>query len=146
MNKKRGLLTILISSLVALITSIYLLYQHYSPESSFCNISKEISCDIVNKSVYSEIFGVPLALLSILMFSFIFMITISVLTRRKLFGLSKNNVFNIIFWLMLLSVFFVLYLLYIEVFVLYSLCLLCILLDIIILIILTAIISLRKYN
>lgn len=45
----------------------YALWQHYAPAgSAFCNISAAFSCDIVNKSTFSEFFGVPVALLGVL--------------------------------------------------------------------------------
>src|SRR3989344_7876708 len=144
MNEKRGLIIILISSLLALLTSTYLLYQHYADTSSFCDISQDISCDIVNRSIYSEIFNIPISLLSLIAFYFIAIITISALKNRKIFGLNKKNIFDIIFYLMLASLLFALYLVYIEAFVLYAFCPLCVLLDILILINLITIIRLRR--
>lgn len=45
----------------------YALWQHYAPAgSAFCNLSTTFSCDVVNQSVYAEIFGIPVALLGIL--------------------------------------------------------------------------------
>ena len=144
MNEKRGLIIILVCSLIAIITSTYLLYSHYLDESSFCDISEGISCDIVNRSLYSEIFGIPISLLSLITFYFISVITISALKNEKIFGLSKRKIYDIIFWLMIFSLVFALYLVYIEAFVLYAVCPLCVLLDIIILAILITIIKLRR--
>jgi len=144
MDKKRGLIIILVCSLIAIITSTYLLYSHYSDESSFCDISEGISCDIVNRSLYSEIFGIPISLLSLITFYFIAVIMISVLKKEKVLGLDEKKIYNIIFWLMIFSSVFALYLVYIEAFVLYAVCPLCVLLDVIILIILITIIKLRR--
>mgnify|MGYP001572885389 CR=1 FL=1 len=144
MNEKRGLNAILIMSFIAVITSTYLLYLHYSDDSSFCDISEGISCDIVNRSLYSEIFGIPVSLLGLLTFFFIFIATSSVLKRKRLFGLKKDEIFNIIYWLMVTSAVFALYLIYIEAFVLYAVCPLCVLLDIFILSTLIIIIKLRR--
>ncbi|MEK6907016.1 MAG: vitamin K epoxide reductase family protein [Nanoarchaeota archaeon] len=143
MNKKRGLIIILISSLIAIFTSTYLLYLHYSDTSSFCDISQGLSCDIVNRSLYSEIFGIPIALFALITFYFINVITMAALQNKKIFGLNEKNIFDIIYWLMIIGLLLALYLIYIEAFVLYSVCLLCVLLDIIILIILITIIKLR---
>ncbi len=45
----------------------YALWQHFAPAgSAFCNISATFSCDIVNKSTFSELFGIPVALIGIL--------------------------------------------------------------------------------
>ncbi len=144
MNEKRGLIIILISSIIAIITSAYLLYSHYSDTSSFCDISKEISCDIVNRSIYSEIFGIPISLLSLITFLFITTIAAFALKNKKLFNLNNKNIFDIIFWLMIIILISALYLVYIELFVLYSICPLCVLLDIIIIIILLIIFKLRR--
>lgn len=107
----------------------YLLYQHYKPAgSSFCNITDYINCDIVNKSTYAEIAGVPVALMGIIAYCLLFA------ASRKLFytGSSRN--------LLLFSTFlaggsflFSLYLTVVEFFVLYAICLFCILSQVIIL-------------
>jgi len=144
MNEKRGLNAILIMSFIAVITSTYLLYLHYSDESSFCDISEGISCDIVNRSLYSEIFGIPVSLLGLLTFFFVFISISYVIKRKTLFGLKKEEIFNIIYWLMIISSIFALYLIYIEAFVLYAVCPLCVLLDIFILLTLIIIIKLRR--
>lgn len=45
----------------------YALWQHYAPAgSAFCNISAAFSCDVVNKSTYADIAGIPVALIGIL--------------------------------------------------------------------------------
>ena len=144
MDEKRGSKIILISSLIAIIISTYLLYQHYSDTSSFCDITQGISCDIVNRSLYSEIFNIPISLFALITFYFISIITISALNNKKIFGLNKEKITNVIFRLMIISILFALYLIYIEAFVLYAVCPLCILLDVIILTILITIIKLRR--
>ncbi len=144
MKEKRGLEIILVFSLLALITSTYLLFLHYSDTSSFCDVSEGISCDIVNRSEYSEIFNIPVSLFALITFYFISIITIATLKNKKIFGLNKEKIYDIIFWLMIIGCFLALYLIYIEAFVLYAVCPLCVLLDIIILIILLTIIKLRR--
>jgi uncharacterized membrane protein len=47
----------------------YLLTLHYgNAGSSLCHFSDKISCDIVNKSIYSEIMGIPVSGLGLLYF------------------------------------------------------------------------------
>jgi len=144
MDKKRGIKIIINSSIIAIIISIYLLYLHYSDTSSFCDISKGLSCDIVNRSLYSEIFNIPISLLSILMFAFILIISIYIKNNKEFSGFNKKELINMIYYLMIFNLLFSLYLVYIEAFVLYSFCVLCTLLDIIILIILITIIRLKR--
>ena len=144
MNKKRGLLIIFISSLIAILTSAYLLYSHYSDVSSFCDVSQAISCDIVNRSLYSEIFNIPVSLFALITFYIVNVLSLAALRNEKPLKLTKKQIYNIIFWLMILGILFALYLIYIEAFVLYAFCPLCLLLDILILIILVTVIKLRS--
>ena len=53
--------TTVLSALGALGISIYLGVQHGSTEASACNISSTINCDVVNRSEYSELFGIPIS-------------------------------------------------------------------------------------
>ncbi len=70
LTRKSVLNIILIFSVLGLIASLYLLKSHYDPSSggSFCDLSSTVSCSIVNTSVFSELFGVPVALLGALWF------------------------------------------------------------------------------
>jgi uncharacterized membrane protein len=144
MDKKRGINIIIINSIIAVISSVYLLYIHYSDTSSFCDISKGLSCDIVNRSLYSEIFNIPVSLFSLLTFIFILIISFYIKNNKEFSGFNKKELINIIYYLMIFILLFALYLIYIEAFVLYSFCILCILLDIIILVIFIITIKLRR--
>ena len=144
MKEKRGELIIFISSLIAILTSTYLLYSHYSDVSSFCDVSQAISCDIVNRSLYSEIFNIPVSLFALITFFVVNVLSFAALRNEKPLGLSKKKIYNIIFWLVIIGVLFALYLVYIEAFVLYAFCPLCLLLDLLILIILVTVIKLRN--
>ncbi len=145
MNKTKFLIIILISSLVAMFTSIYLLNQHYSNQSSFCNISENFSCDVVNRSIYSEILGIPISLISIITFYFISISMIALLKEEKLFVLDNNDLIKINFYLIIASFIFSLYLIYIQAFVLFTICILCVLLDILIIINLISIKQLKNF-
>lgn len=58
---------ILLLALIGLLLSLYLFKEHLLPSGkSFCDINQKISCDIVNRSPYAEILGVPVSLLGIL--------------------------------------------------------------------------------
>ena len=140
MDKKRGLIIILVYSIFAVIISSYLLYQHYSDESSFCDVSAGLSCDIVNRSLYSEIFNIPVSGLAIIAFLFIAIITVIALKDEK----KRIKIINIIYYLMLISILFSLYLIYIEAFVLYSFCPLCLSLNVLILVIFLVSLNLRR--
>lgn len=53
-------LIVLIFSIIGIVITTLLIYQHYF-ELSICNINSFISCDTVNKSIYSEIYHIPIA-------------------------------------------------------------------------------------
>ncbi len=154
MNKK--LLSIQILSILAMVISSVLLHSHYKEDpSKFCVFGDKFDCDIVNKSIYSELSGIfhfistdlgipfpqiylhiPVSLISILVFLTVLTITFRIPKSNKPKRLLKTV--NI---LMLLSILFSIYLLYIEMFILLAYCIYCIALNIIIL--LTYILSLK---
>ncbi len=57
---------IIILSIIALCTSIYLIYEHFATGSSVCDFGETVSCSLVNSSIYSEIFQIPVAALGAL--------------------------------------------------------------------------------
>lgn len=67
--KKSQRYLIAICALLGFGIMVYLTYIHYANARSFCDISAEISCDVVTTSIYSEIFGVPVSVLGILYFA-----------------------------------------------------------------------------
>src|SRR3989338_4236351 len=64
-------------SLLGLALSLYLSYTHFAPptEGSFCDFTENISCSLVNTSIYSELFHVPVALFGALWFFVLLMLT-----------------------------------------------------------------------
>jgi uncharacterized membrane protein len=64
-------------SLLAVVITILLIQTHYktSEAGSFCNINDYWNCDRVNKSIFAELFGIPIAI-----FGFLYYIFVSVLT------------------------------------------------------------------
>lgn len=87
-EEKRKLLLriIVILSLIGLATSIYLVKNHYAPASggSFCDINATVSCSLVNTSVYSELFNVPVAIFGALWFVFLLVMTLRLLKKASL--------------------------------------------------------------
>lgn len=50
--------------------SLYLFVDHYNTsEHSYCDLGTVISCSIINRSSFSELFGVPIALFGVLWFA-----------------------------------------------------------------------------
>ncbi len=73
--RKSVLNIIFLLGVLGFVTSLYLLWGHYFPSSSgsFCDLSSTVSCSVVNTSVFSELFGVPVALLGALWFFWLIM-------------------------------------------------------------------------
>ncbi len=118
-------------SIAGLIISVYLSAQHYASSSySFCDFGEHVSCSLANKSVYSEIFGIPVALLGVFWFSAA--VFLSWLALRK----SPKSPALLLAW-SVLGASFVLYLIYVE-FILQSVCPLCLVVQTIVLSILAA--------
>ena len=153
MDKKRGLKLIAIFSILAILVSIYLAYQHFAPEgSTWCNIGKYFSCDIVNKSEFSTLDGVfnlflkvlfdrdfyfyfpiPNAIISILVFLFILGASIKLQYSNHYWFMREKSVINSIRYLMIFSIIYAAFLIYIESEVLKSWCIFCLVLDVLIL-------------
>lgn len=119
----RKIVFVSIYSFLGMLVSAYLLYQHYKPSTgSFCAISEYINCDIVNKSIYSEIFGVPVSVLGFLAYAVFFAASILVIKNY----LRLERIVNILFAFAGVSLLFSFYLTYIEFFVLNAVCPFCI--------------------
>ena len=120
--KKLTLLRVLI--LIAILASSYLIYLHYKPTpSTLCDISKAISCDKVNKSTYAEIFGIPVAIFSLLFFIVAIGASFKYKKYEQYFKIGS-----------VLALAFAMYLLFVSIYILKAFCLFCITIDIIIII------------
>src|SRR3989344_7745297 len=117
-KSKTGKVVLAVLGLVGAVAMGYLVYLHYSSsgENSFCNIGEGLSCDLVNKSIYSEVFGVPMSILGFLYFLGVFWVSV--------WKYSRDFLKKLIFF----SIAFLgpsLYLTAIEIFVLDNICVLC---------------------
>lgn len=70
MAKKWQLQLILFLSVAGFLISLYLVQNHYAgaTQGSVCDFGETISCSLVNTSIYSELWNVPVALLGVLWF------------------------------------------------------------------------------
>src|SRR6266567_9554935 len=99
------------------ISSISLYHHFASTKTSFCNFGESFNCDIVNRSVYSTVFGVPVALIGIL--GYLLILALTTVYRDK----AETPVMLLITSAGGLG--FALYLTYIEKFILQAWCVLC---------------------
>ncbi|HLC73484.1 MAG TPA: vitamin K epoxide reductase family protein [Candidatus Nanoarchaeia archaeon] len=129
MKKKSVLLIVIVLAFLGLPLTIYLTFLHYKPEAStFCNFNDQFNCDIVNKSVYSEILGIPIAIFGFFTYLLIFIIAY----HKYVNSTKKNKVAKDIKFtkylliLGLIAFLFSLYLTFLEAFVIFSWCIFCI--------------------
>ncbi len=111
-------LSIAILSLAGVLVSAVSLERHFaSSESGFCDFSQRFNCDIVNRSEYSSIAGVPVAGIGVVGYAALFAFATFWRSRRE----TPN-------WLLAAAIVglgFALYLTYIEAYVLETWCVLC---------------------
>lgn len=109
---------IAVLSLAGMAVSAVALQRHYAKSATeFCDFSQKFSCDIVNRSEYSSIAGIPVAGIGIA--GYLALVVLS--TLRKSHPETPN-------WLLGTSIAglaFALYLTYIEGYVLTTWCILC---------------------
>ena len=105
-------------ALAGIAVSSLSLYHHFSKsKTSFCDIGQSFNCDLVNRSQYSVVHGVPVALVGIL--GYLFVLSLATVYREKAetpFMLAAAA---------LVGMAFALYLTYIEGFVLHAWCVVC---------------------
>ena len=64
---RRVMLWIAIISVAGVSVSSISLYHHFgTSKTSFCDLGRSFNCDLVNRSIYSTVAGVPVALIGIL--------------------------------------------------------------------------------
>jgi len=127
MNKKTILTIFMILSVIGFLTSLYLVKNHYDNpiEGAFCDLSEGVSCSLVNTSIYSELFNVPVALFGALWFVILFFLSWK--------GMKKDGaVITALLGWNILGILFVVYLVIAEI-ILQSICPFCTLVHIIVL-------------
>jgi uncharacterized membrane protein len=120
MSSKGGriLLAIALLSIAGAAVSSISLYHHYgASKSSYCDFGANFNCDMVNRSIYSVVFGIPVALIGI--FGYGVLLFLATLYR------AKTQAPLILLVTSLAGLGFALYLSYVEAFVLAVWCILC---------------------
>jgi len=114
----RILPTIALLSVAGAVVSSISLYHHYGASaSSFCDFGANFNCDMVNRSIYSAVFGIPVALIGILGYGVL--LVLATLYRAR----AESPAMLLIASLAGLG--FAVYLTYVEAFVLAVWCILC---------------------
>ena len=109
---------IAVLSLAGVVVSFVSLQRHYAKSATnFCDFSQKFSCDIVNRSEYSSILGIPVALIGMLGYAAI----VGMATVYR----ERRETPTILFAAATAGLAFALYLTYIEARVLGVWCILC---------------------
>ena len=115
---RRLFVAIAIFSVIGVAVSSVSLYHHYgTSKTDYCDIGENFNCDIVNRSVYSTVFGIPDALIGI----FGYAVLLFLATKYR----SRSEAPIVLFAGCLAGLSFALYLTYIEKYVLATWCILC---------------------
>ena len=106
-----------LASCGAVVSSVSLYHHYGTSKTSYCDIGENFNCDIVNRSTYSTIGGIPVALIGIVGY-------LAVLALATLYR-NHDETPAILSISALAGLGFALYLTYIEGFVLAAWCILC---------------------
>lgn len=112
------LLLIAVLALGGVAVSSVSLYHHYgTSQSTYCDFGESFNCDIVNRSTYSTILGIPVALVG--MVGYLALIALATFYRNRAETPARLALASIA------GLGFALYLTYVEKFVLAAWCVLC---------------------
>ncbi len=118
MKARQILMLIALLAMVGIVVSSISLYHHYgSSKTSYCDFGGNFNCDMVNRSIFSTVQGVPVALIGVLGYTAILMLATLYRTKAETPAMLLLGA--------LAGLGFALYLTYIEKFVLAVWCILC---------------------
>jgi len=118
MSSGRILIAIAVLAVIGATVSSVSLYHHYqTTETTYCDFGQNFNCDIVNRSIYSTIAGIPVALIGIC--GYLALLGLATAWR------SKPETPKILLAASIAGLGFALYLTYVEGFVLGTWCVLC---------------------
>jgi len=115
---RRLLLAIAFAAVAGIVVSSVSLQHHYAKsKTEYCSLGENFNCDIVNRSVYASVAGIPVALIGIL--GYATLLALATVCR------TKPQTPGMLLLAALAGLGFALYLTYIEGFVLGMWCVLC---------------------
>jgi uncharacterized membrane protein len=116
---RRILIAIALLALAGTVVSSISLYHHFgTAKTSYCSFGESFNCDIVNRSIYSVVLGIPVALIGII--GYLGLLTLATVYRRRAEAPAMLLIAS------LGGLGFALYLTYVEAFVLAVWCILCV--------------------
>lgn len=117
------LIAIIALALLGVLDTTYSVYQHYNTEGdAACNINETVNCDIVNQSIYSEMSGIPVAVVGLTGYVFFIAIGGLMLAGKDLGGWALPALLTAALFAFVYSA----ALTYIEFFILRAVCPMCV--------------------
>jgi uncharacterized membrane protein len=118
MSQSRLLMIVAVLAAAGMAVSSVSLYHHYQKsKTSFCDFGQSFNCDVVNRSEYSSIAGIPVAGIGIA--GYLALLLLATVYR------DRRESAVVLFFGAVTGLAFALYLTYIEGFVLGAWCILC---------------------
>jgi len=117
---------LLIAAVIGIIVSAISLNNHYSDKQSFCTISEKINCDVVNKGPYSELAGIPVALLGLVGYLVFGLLAFWELELASFLTFERKDLWPYLALFASAMLAFALYLTALETFIIHAWCILCI--------------------
>ncbi len=112
-------LIIAVLSLAGAVVSAVSLQRHYAKsDTAFCDISEQFNCDIVNRSEWSTLAGIPVAAIGVAGYLALFILS----TLRR----SRPETAGLLLAAAVVGFVYALYLTYIEAYQLMTWCILCV--------------------
>jgi len=117
-GKRILFVAVAVLSFVGIVDSAIALQRHYAKsDTAYCDFSQRFSCDIVNRSQYSTVLGIPVAGIGVAGYG--------VLLVLSTFWRSRPETPNRLLGAAIIGLVFALYLTYIEAYALTAWCILC---------------------
>lgn len=110
---------IIVLSIVGILDTTYLTYDHFTNTIPYCADTAWIDCGAVLKSAYSVVWGIPLTLIGLFYYLTVFSLTSFGLLMKKRLALS------LVIGLSMAGFLFSVFLLYIQIGVIHAICLYC---------------------
>ena len=110
--------TVAVLSLAGVVDSAVALQRHFAKSATtYCDFSQQFNCDIVNRSEYSTLAGIPVAAIGVVGYAALFVLAT--------FSKSRPETPNRLLGAAIAGLAFALYLTYIEAYALATWCILC---------------------
>jgi len=117
-GKRILFVAVAVLSLAGIVDSAIALQRHYAKSNTaYCDFSPKFSCDIVNRSEYSTLLGIPVAGIGVAGYGVLFMLST--------FWRSRPETPNRLLGAAIIGLALALYLTYIEAYALAAWCILC---------------------